>query len=128
MRSLLLIVVCAGQLLFTGAVRGQEPPATVGRTDPRLDLDQGWPAGTIREQLSRDSTLIPFGKGAVFVPAMTNPLDEPPVTVYQAGRQIREAKTGERIVLNPGNYAVFVGSGSEEQRLSFATEVREMNT
>src|SRR5262245_29450635 len=45
----------------------------------RLVEDRGWAAGTIQEQLDRDPTLVPFGKGAVFVPAMTDPLDEPPV-------------------------------------------------
>lgn len=128
MHRVAAILLCAGLSFLGRSVFAQDVPTTVGRNDPRLDLDQGWPAGTIREQLSRDATLIPFGKGAVFVPAMTNPLDEPPVTVYQNGQQVREAKTGERIVLNPGNYVVFLGSGSEEQRLSFATEVREMNT
>ncbi len=101
---------------------------TLGRDDPRLDLDHGWTAGTIREQLSLDPTLIPYGKGAVFVPSMMNSLDEPPVTIVQDGKRIREAKTGERIVLSPGKYTVYLGSGSEEQRLSFPAEVREMNT
>lgn len=115
-------------VLLTAAPVFAQSGATMTREDPRLDLDQGWPAGTIREQLNFDSTLIPYGKGAVFVPAMTNPLDEPPVTVLQRGEKVREAKTGERIVLSPGKYTVVLGSGAEEQRLSFRADVREMMT
>ncbi|HSI04489.1 MAG TPA: hypothetical protein VLC93_08440, partial [Myxococcota bacterium] len=54
-----------------------------------------WPAGTVRAQLERDPTLVPFGKGAIFVPSMTTGLDEPPVTVYFGGELIAESTTGK---------------------------------
>src|SRR5688572_6804569 len=96
--------------------------------DERLTEDHGWPAGTIHEELDKDIALIPYGKGAIFVPAMTNPLDEPPVAVYYQDERIEEGTTGSRIILNPGTYEVRVGSGAGEQRLGIQATVRERHT
>ncbi len=90
--------------------------------------DPGWPAGAIQDQLDRDKTLVPFGKGAIFIPAMTNPLDEPPISVYSAETKVAEATTGKRIVLAPGTYEVRLGSGAVEQRQSYQATVREQFT
>ncbi len=100
----------------------------VSQSDPRLVEDRGWPSGTLRDQLDRDSTLIPFGKGALFVPAMNDPLDEPTVTVYQGGRLVEEATTGERIILTPGTYEIRLGSGADQQRIKVQASVREQHT
>jgi len=78
--------------------------------------------------MDRDLTLVPFGKGAVFVPAMTEPLDEPPVSVWQHGERVAEGTTGKRIVVLPGSYQVRLGSGAEEQRQQLPVEVRELTT
>lgn len=93
-----------------------------------LDRDYGWPAGAIGAQLEKDPTLVPYGKGAVFVPAMTNPLDEPPVAVFQAGTKIAEGTTGARIVLSPGTYELRIGSGAVTQQAVVQASVREANT
>lgn len=93
-----------------------------------LDEDRGWPAGPASVQLDGDPTLVPFGKGAVFVPAMNNPLDEPPVTVWKGAVTIAEGTTGQRIVLSPGTYEVRLGSGADVQRLRYQASVREGHT
>jgi hypothetical protein len=105
----------------------QVGPMEVSDLD-RLSDDRDWPAGTLREQLDRDPTLVPFGKGALFVPAMTNPLDEPPVAIFSGDVRIAEGTTGTRIVLTPGTYDVRIGSGSEEERISVQATVRERYT
>lgn len=93
-----------------------------------------WPAGAVRIQLERDPTLIPFGKGAVFVPSMTTGLDEPPVTVWVSppgigeDTKIAEATTGKRVILTPGHYRVHVGSGAQVQQMVYDVDVREQNT
>ena len=102
-------------------------PAFVPRASALLE-DSGWPAGSVQSQLDRDTTLVPFGKGAIFVPAMTNPLDEPPISVYAADQKVAEATTGKRIVLSPGTYEVRLGSGAVEQRQSYQASVREQFT
>ena len=116
MRSATVIL---GLVLSTGPALAQ---------DERLTEDNGWPAGSIAEQLDLDTTLIPYGKGALFIPAMTNPLDEPPVAIYFNTERITEGTTGERIILGPGTYEVRVGSGARDQRLSFQATVRERFT
>lgn len=143
-----IIIVRHAVVLIALAVSG--PAWAQGDSKPTassaLLRDNGWPAGSIQEQLDRDATLVPFGKGAIFVPAMTNPLDEPPVSVWRAQRgqaeaatpglesafapaqeKVAEGTTGRRIVVTPGTYRVEMGSGAGEQRFSKVVEVREMN-
>jgi hypothetical protein len=71
---------------------------------------------------------VPYGKGALFVPSMNNPLDEPPVTVWQGNEKVADATTGMRIVLAPGTYFVQLGSGSVEQRFGRTVTVQELKT
>ena len=99
-----------------------------GLPSSALFEETGWPAGSIQTQLDRDRTLVPYGKGAIFVPAMTNPLDEPPISVYAADRKVAEATSGKRIVLSPGTYEIRLGSGAVEQRQSVQATVREQFT
>ncbi len=101
-----------------------EPP----EAPSELTRDRDWSAGTIAEQLDADPTMVPFGKGAVFVPAMTDPLDEPPVSVWQNDKRVADGTTGRRILLAPGVYEVRMGSGTEQQRFSAKTTVRELFT
>jgi hypothetical protein len=96
--------------------------------DEILQGDNGWPAGSIQKQLDKDPTLVPYGKGAIFVPAMTNGLDEPTIAVLRNGQTIAEGTAGTRIVLAPGTYEVLIGSGANEQRLNVQTTVKEMHT
>jgi len=115
-----------------GSAGAQSLPAPAGAllnsNDDLLGRDFEWPAGTIQEQLDRDDTLVPFGKGSVFVPAITNPLDEPPVVVNQNGQKVAEGTTGARIILPPGSYDVRVGTGAVEQRIRIQVSVREGHT
>jgi len=101
---------------------------TAAGSEGLLDEDHGWSAGTISDQLREDATIVPFGKGAIFVPAMTNPLDEPPVSVWQGGQKVAEGTTGKRVLVLPGTYNVRMGSGTVEQRFSLQTTVRELHT
>src|SRR5882724_9545636 len=98
-----LPALCAlGLLLWSTAARAD---------DDTLHADFGWPSGTIQKQLDKDPTLVPFGKGAIFVPAMTNGLDEPTVAIQRSGQTIAEGTTGTRILVLPGTYEVLLGSG-----------------
>jgi hypothetical protein len=106
------------------AAAGAAPP----RADDALTRDRGWDAGSIAAQLNGDTTMVPFGKGAIFIPAMTNPLDEPPVSVWQNGKKVEEGTTGRRILVFPGTYNVRIGSGAVEQTQNIQVSVRELNT
>lgn len=112
----------------TNIVPSALPPAVSPESLHVLEQDNGWPAGSISTQLNRDPTLVPFGKGALFVPAMVNPLDEPPVTVWRGNDKVAEALSGVRIPVPPGEYSVQIGSGSVQQRFSTHVEVKELAT
>lgn len=110
-----------------GAEAGEAAIADDSRPDHSdLEADNGWPAGTIQAQLNLDPTTVPFGVGAVFVPAMTNPLDEPPVSIWQGEQLISEGTTGRRLAVLPGRYRVEMGTGAVEQRFSVEVDVREL--
>jgi len=63
-------------------------------------------------QLERDQTPIPDGHAAIFVPTMTDPSDEPQVTVFSRDREVARGRTGRRIIVPPGDLVVRIGSGS----------------
>lgn len=72
-----------------------------------------WTAPPAMAQLQRDPTLIPKGKGKLFVPAMSVPLgNEPNYTVFQDGRRITSAMPGRGVLLDPGAYEIRFGSGA----------------
>lgn len=93
-----------------------------------IQQERDWSAGSVQTQLDRDRTLVPFGKGAVFLPAMMNPLDEPPVAVLRGGEVVAEGTTGRRIPLAPGDYLIQIGSGAAEDRIQLEATVTEGRT
>lgn len=107
--------------VLLAAGHAKEPSSEISR-------DRDWGAGTIAEQLDADPTMVPFGKGAIFVPAMTDRLDEPPISVWRDNQRVADGTTGRRILLAPGVYEVRMGSGTEQQRFSAKTTVRELFT
>ncbi len=97
--------------------------------DPRLTESHDWISGTLQDQLDADPTLVPFGKGALFVPTMTSGFDEPPVSVWLGETLAAEGTTGSRVVLIPGTYEVRIGSGSGDgERITIQATVRERQT
>jgi hypothetical protein len=103
-RRALILLIC----LVPAALRGDE---------------NTWLAPPARGQLELDQTLLPRGKGFLFVPAMTAPLNEPSYRVLQGKREVTAANPGTGVLLNPGQYTVLVGSGSASQMMSRAVEV-----
>jgi hypothetical protein len=100
-------------------VTGAEPPAT----------PPGWLLPSPAVQLEMDAELIPVGKGAVFVPAMSEAAAEPPYLVLDAqGEVVARSPTGSKTILAPGRYQVKVGSGVEEQMLNHQVTVHEGHT
>ena len=64
----------------------------------------------ILEQLNEDPTLIPMEKGALFVPYVVDSILEPKYSIFKGDEFIKDAQTGERVPLFPGNYTIYVGS------------------
>ena len=84
-----------------------------------------WIAPPGRGQLEQNPTLIPKGKGFLFVPTMTGSLNEPSFLVLQGNKPLREASPGTGVLLSPGSYKLLVGSGTDLQMMSREVPIRE---
>ncbi len=92
---------------------------------PTLGNSETWLAPPGRGQLEQDPTLIPKGKGLLFVPTMTGSLNEPSFLILQGGKPIREASPGTGVLLSPGYYEVLIGSGTDVQMTSRTVPIHE---
>ncbi len=114
-RACVLALLAAALVGSTAASAGEDPFA--------------WTEPTVEEQLENDRTAIPIGKGAVFVPSMTGSLNEPPVIlVDESSDDVLDVRTGQRFLVDPGNYVVIVSSGTPAQGVGQAIEVVEGET
>jgi hypothetical protein len=82
----------------------------------------------ILRQINEDPTLTAMGKGALFVPYIVDPMLEPPYTIYQDEEYIRDAETGKRVQLNPGNYQIYIGNGPIDLRMKIDVTIEEERT
>ena len=108
--------------------RQQPAVAVEAKTGALEALLYRWIAPSAEEQLAADTTVVPAGSGAVFVPAMTNGADEPETLVYQGTQRVASGLNGRRIVLAPGSYVLRIGSSPLNQMMSVPVEVTAGNT
>jgi len=100
-----------------------QSPASSSWLDAAMDT---WLAPTLAEQMAADETIIPFGKGGIFVPRYAETSSEPDVEVYDpANNHIVSVRTGRAVTLIPGDYDVTLGSGSQQQRIVKRVTVEE---
>ncbi len=94
--------------------------------DKKQFTPPGWLLPEPKIQMDMDAELVPVGKGAVFVPAMSESAAEPPYVVLDSnGELVARSPTGKKAILTPGNYTVRVGSGVEGQMMLHPVEVFE---
>ena len=82
-----------------------------------------WLAPEPAAQLAQDATPLPAGAGALFIPAMTDSESEPEALVMRGEERVATGQNGKRIVLDPGNYVVLVGSGPTVQLTAVPVKV-----
>jgi hypothetical protein len=88
-----------------------------------------WTEPSALEQLEADRTVIPIGKGAVFVPTITGSLNEPPIILVKEGTdEVLDIPTGKRVLVDPGAYVVIVSSGTPGQGVGQAVDIVEGET
>lgn len=69
-------------------------------------------------QVDEDETPIPIGKGAVFVPRMSEQSLEPDVQLADStGKVVLTGSPGKKFCLIPGTYSVLMGNGTTKQRI-----------
>jgi len=92
-------------------------------------IEQGmktWDAPPIFQQINEDASVLPIGKGGVFVPRMSDASLEPAVQIYNTTENlVGSGPTGMKQALIPGEYTIMVGSGSINQRITKKVFVEE---
>jgi hypothetical protein len=104
------------------------PPRIASPAETAASGASTWDAPSISEQLERDGTLVPPGKGAIFVPSMTDPRLEPPWLILRDGKVIQTATPGHRAVVDAGIYEIRIGSGGLLERLVRKVLVKDGRT
>ncbi len=116
-----------GEDISTGDLEKSEA-LVKSKSQPARQI-HNWLAPAVEDQLSRDGTLIPLGKGAVFVPTYSEPRREPEVTVYSThGRLVKAGQPGERLLLDSGSYVLRIGSGTSVQQMPVDVTIEEGHT
>lgn len=88
-----------------------------------------WLSPSIDDQLTRDRTLIPLGKGALFLPSYSEGRREPDISILNArGRIVEVGQSGQRLLLDSGSYRIRFGSGTANQQLEAEARVDEGHT
>ncbi|MBF0101775.1 MAG: membrane integrity-associated transporter subunit PqiC [Desulfobacterales bacterium] len=84
---------------------------------------ESWESQPVRDQIALDARPIPLGKGALFIPAMTNSNREPLFEIRTKGKLNITGETGKKIFLAPGEYEIFIGSGVGSQLSLFKVTI-----
>ncbi len=82
----------------------------------------------ILEQLARDETLVSMEKGALFVPWLVDSQREPTYAVFRGEDFLTDAEPGRRLILDPGSYVVYIGSGPLDTRMVFYVTIKPERT
>ncbi len=111
----------------SGRVEQVQRPALLG---DRAEAVWTWGAPKVdwrrSTQYTSDPTVVPPGRGAIFLPALGGDPDrEPTVEVYKDGSSLTSGFMGRRIPVDPGTYEVYFGSGTLSQRMSREVTVGE---
>jgi len=100
----------------------QASPAT-DPDDPRVvaPADETW--FDSHPQLADDTSVVPPGLGAVFLPSLELDNRAPIVRVERDRSAVADGKPGRRIILEPGRYTVRLGDGADDQQVRIAVRV-----
>lgn len=80
--------------------------------------EETWDAPPLASQIAEDKENILMGMGALYVPYMSDPNQEPDFEIVnETGKVVVSDKVGKKISLLPDNYYLILGSGSHSQRI-----------
>jgi len=82
-----------------------------------------WDTPSPEEQRDAEAMIIPWGQGSIFVPTMTDPEYEPLYSVYEGDSLVAVQTMGQSVLVRPGTYKVYLGSGSLDQRIEKTVKV-----
>jgi hypothetical protein len=85
-----------------------------------------WNAQPLSVQMAADETIVPYGKGGLFIPTYTETNSEPDIEVFDLrGGLVASSEPGRTLTLEPGEYRVALGSGSKQQRIVKNIKIEE---
>ncbi len=85
-----------------------------------------WNAPPLYMQQATDASIIPYGKGGIFIPTYTETNSEPDIEIFDLKDSlVASDQPGRTITLEPGEYKVTLGSGSRQQRIVKNVRVEE---
>ncbi len=84
---------------------------------------RSYEAPSPEDQLDMDVTAMPDGQGAIFVPSLTESRLEPAIIVSIDGERVAVGRTGQRLVVPPGDYEVTAGTGPADERATTTVRV-----
>ena len=88
-----------------------------------------WNSPPLSVQFATNRAILPFGKGGIFIPKMTEMNNEPDIEIVDSkGNTVSAGESGRTHVVEPGEYKVMLGSGSQRQRISKSITVEEGKT
>lgn len=88
-----------------------------------------WNSPPLSAQLAANQAILPFGKGGIFIPKMTEINSEPDIEIIDGkGNTVGSGENGHTYIVEPGEYTVMVGSGSQRQRMANSIVVEEGKT
>ncbi|HAJ80138.1 MAG TPA: hypothetical protein DCO75_10240 [Fibrobacteres bacterium] len=90
---------------------------------------KSWDAPSLSQQIEEDTTTVPIGKGAIYIPRFSDPALEPTIQInFLDDKLYKWGETGKRYTVLPGEYSVIIGSGSIHQRIVKKVKVEEGET
>ena len=93
------------------------------------NAEKTWDAPPLSQQIEEDTAVVPVGKGAIFIPRLSDPALEPTVQINEPGGKLYKwGETGRKYTALPGEYSVMLGSGSINQRISKKIKIEEGKT
>jgi hypothetical protein len=95
------------------------PPPTSSQSPTWLELAmKTWDAPQLSQQIEEDPAIIPVGKGGIFIPRFSDPALEPTIQINDSTGKLHVwGETGKKYTALPGEYSVFLGNGTVNQRI-----------
>lgn len=113
-------------LVLLPAAAHAEPSSSPAKTSATAKADEAQREQDrrIRDQLELDTTPVPVGFGAIFLPAPGGVRDARVVVLFE-GDTLAQGRLGERIVVPEGHYQLLIGSGPDALRATAEVTVKK---
>ena len=111
------------------SIQVTENRGSAEKNDWLEEVMKTWNAPPLSVQFSANRAILPFGKGGIFVPKMSEINSEPDIEIVNSrGNTVSSGESGRTHIVEPGEYKVMIGSGTQRQRMAKSIVVEEGKT